>query len=81
MNHIQSAPCGCEILGTGTAADPLHIRFCGLHQPGGIVVALVRMEHLKTAIVSRNWSSVEFQFDRVLRSLTKRQRTNYETDH
>jgi hypothetical protein len=75
MNHIKPAPCGCEILGTGTVADPLHIQFCGLHQPGGIVVALVRLEHLKTAIVSRNCASVEFQFDRVLRALTKQQKT------
>ena len=73
MNHIQPAPCGCEILGTGTAADPLHIQFCGPHQPRGIVVTLVRLEHLKTAIAGRNWSSVEFEFDRVLRSLTKQQ--------
>jgi len=31
------------------------------------------MEQLKNAINARDWNRTEFQFDRVLRSLTKQQ--------
>jgi hypothetical protein len=69
----QPEPCGCRITGAGTDNDPLRIAFCPVHrdQRGTIAVALVRMEQLKAAIESRDWSQTEFQFDRVLRSLTK----------
>ncbi len=73
--NTKAEPCGCRIIGTGTEKDPFRIDFCPLHcdQRGAIAVALVRMEQLKAAIQSRDWSQTEFQFDRVLRSLTKNQ--------
>ncbi len=76
---IQAEPCGCRIVGTGTANHPFRIEFCPLHreQRGAIAVALVRMEQLKTAIQNRDWSQTEFQFDRVLRSLTKSDSTKH----
>jgi hypothetical protein len=74
MSHLQHAPCGCQIVGDGTADDPFHTAFCPLHhdQKGAIAVALVRMDQLKRAIEHRDWTQTEFQFDRVLRSLTKK---------
>ncbi len=71
--NIQPEPCGCRITGAGTSNDPLRIALCPLHrdQRGGIAVVLVRMEQLKAAIERRDWNQTEFQFDRVLRSLTK----------
>ncbi len=76
---IEPEPCGCRIIGGGTGNDPLRIAFCPVHrnQRGAIAVALVRMEQLKTAITNRDWSQAEFQFDRVLRSLTKYDQTNH----
>jgi hypothetical protein len=73
--NIQQPVCGCRIIGTGEPVDPLRIEFCPLHRDrqGMITVTLVRMEQLRHAIQSRNWSDTEFQFDRVLRSLTKQQ--------
>ena len=73
--NVQNPPCGCRITGTGTHADPLCIEFCPVNnnQRGTIAVALVRMEQLKSAIQARDLSYTEFQFDRVLRSLTKQQ--------
>ncbi len=75
MIHRQSAPCGCRIAGRGTSSDPLRIEFCPVHrrQQGAIAVTLVRLEQLKQAIIARDWDQIEFQFDRVLRSLTKQQ--------
>ena len=72
---VQSPPCGCRVVGTGTQTDQFRIEFCPVHtnQHGAIAVTLVRMEQLKSAIQSRNWSDTKFQFDRVLRSLTKQQ--------
>jgi len=80
MNHVQPAPCGCRIVGAGTAADAHRIQFCPLHhrQQGAIAVTLIRMEQLKQAIIDRDWTQTEFQFDRVLRSLTKQL---HETNH
>ena len=71
--NIRKVSCGCEIVGTGTPDNPLQIEFCPLHhdQQGTIAVSLVRMEQLKEAIQERDWPATEFQFDRVLRSLTK----------
>jgi len=73
--HIQQPVCGCRIIGTGERNKPLRIEFCPLHQQqhGTIAIVLVRMEQLRHAIQSRNWLEAEFQFDRVLRSLTKQQ--------
>src|SRR5260221_6998241 len=73
MSHVRHAPCGCQITGTGTAANPHQIQFCQLHhrQQGAIAIVLIRLEHLKQAITDRDWTQTEFQFDRVLRSLTK----------
>ena len=73
--NVQNPPCGCRVTGTGTHADPLRIEFCPFHnnQRGTIAVTLVRMDQLKSAIQARDWSDTEFQFDRVLRSLTKQQ--------
>jgi hypothetical protein len=73
--HIQQPGCGCRIVGTGQRVNPLRINLCPLHknQPGCMAVTLVRMEQLKQAIQSRSWEDTEFQFDRVLRSLTKQQ--------
>jgi len=73
MRHSQKSPCGCEITGTGTEENPLRIVFCPLHHnyQGAIAIALVRMEQLKQSIERRNWTETEFQFDRVLRALTK----------
>ena len=73
MNHVEDAPCRCRIVGAGTQADPHRILFCPLHhgQKGAIAVTRVRMEQLKQAITERDWIQTEFQFDRVLRSLTK----------
>jgi hypothetical protein len=64
----------------GTIADPHRIQFCALHhsQQGAIAIALVRMDQLKQSITERDWTDTEFQFDRVLRSLTKHL---YETNH
>ena len=72
---VQNPPCGCRIAGSGTQADPLRIESCPTHanQRGTIAVALVRMDQLKSAIQARDWPDTEFQFDRVLRSLTKQQ--------
>ena len=80
MSQVQPAPCGCQIAGDGTVADPHRIQFCPLHhaQQGAIAITLVRMEQLKQAIVTRDWTQTEFQFDRVLRSLTKQL---HETNH
>ena len=80
MNHMQPAPCGCRIVGAGTEADPHRIQFCPIHhgQQGAIAITLVRMEQLKQAITERDWTQTEFQFDRVLRSLTKQL---HETNH
>lgn len=77
--NIQPEPCGCRITGTGTDNAPLRIAFCPVHreQLGAIAVALVRMEQLKAAIQNRDWTQTEFQFDRVLRSLTKYDQTNH----
>ena len=36
-----------------------------------LLIVMTRLEALKAAIVSRDWDSVEFQFDRVLRGTTK----------
>lgn len=71
-------PCGCVVAGSGTDADPFRIQFCQLHRNrrGAIAVVLVRMEQLKRAIQHRDWGETEFQFDRVLRSLTKYEQTN-----
>ena len=80
MSHVQPAPCGCRIVGAGTEADPHRIQFCPLHhrQQGAIAVTLIRMEQLTQAIIDRDWTQTEFQFDRVLRSLTKQlHETNY----
>jgi len=73
--NVQNPPCGCRITGAGTQADPFRIEFCAVHdnQRGSIAVTLVRMDQLKAAIQSRDWPDTEFQFDRVLRSLTKQQ--------
>jgi len=73
MSHARHAPCGCQIAGTGTVADPHQIQFCPLHhrQQGAIAIVLIRLEHLKQAIIDRDWTQTEFQFDRVLRSVTK----------
>ena len=80
MSHVQHAPCGCQIAGAGTVADPHRIQFCPLHhrQQGAIAITLVRMEQLKQGITERDWTQTEFQFDRVLRSLTKQL---HETNH
>ena len=53
----------------------MRIEFCPVHnnQRGTIAITLVRMDQLKSAIQARDWSDTEFQFDRVLRSLTKQQ--------
>jgi len=73
MSPVQHAACGCRIIGAGTEADPYRIQFCPFHhkQQGAIAITLVRMEQLKQAITDRDWTQTEFQFDRVLRSLTK----------
>jgi len=73
--NVQYPPCGCRVTGTGTHADPLRIEFCPFHnnQRGTIAVTLVRMDQLKSAIQARDWPDTEFQFDRLLRSLTKQQ--------
>jgi hypothetical protein len=73
--HIQQPVCGCRIVGTGQRVNPLRIEFCPIHknQPGCMAVTLVRMDALRAAIRWRDWIDVEFQFDRVLRSLTKQQ--------
>ena len=73
--NVQNPPCGCRVVGTGTHADPLCIEFCKVHnnERGAIAVTLVRMDQLKSAIRARDWPDTEFQFDRVLRSLTKQQ--------
>jgi hypothetical protein len=80
MSHVPHAPCGCQIAGDGTMAIPHRIQFCPLHhrQQGAIAVVLIRMEQLKHAIAARDWTQTEFQFDRVLRSLTKQM---HETNH
>ena len=80
MSQVQHAPCGCRIVAAGTEADPHRIQFCPLHhgQQGAIAITLVRMEQLKQAITQRDWTQTEFQFDRVLRSVTKQSHeTNY----
>jgi hypothetical protein len=73
MNHVQQAPCGCRVIGSGATTDPYRIEFCPLHhdQQGTIAVTLVRLEQLRQSITARDWNQTEFQFDRVLRSLTK----------
>ncbi len=73
--NVQNPPCGCRVTGTGTHAAPWRIEFCPIHnnQSGTIAITLVRMDRLKSAIQARDWSDTEFQFDRVLRSLTKEQ--------
>ena len=73
--NVQNPPGGCRVTGTGTPADPLRIEFCPVHnnQRGTIAITLVRMDQLKSAFQARDWSGTEFQFDRVLRSLTKQQ--------
>jgi len=73
--NVHNPPCGCRVIGTGSQADPLRIEFCPVHnnQRGTIAVTLVRMDQLKSAIHARDWPDTEFQFDRVLRSLTKQQ--------
>jgi hypothetical protein len=73
--NVQNPPCGCRITGTGAKSDPLRIDFCPVHnnQRGTIAVTLARMDQLKSAIQARVWTDTEFQFDRVLRSLTKQQ--------
>jgi len=80
MSHVQHAPCGCQIDGDGTVADPHRIQFCPLHhaQQGVIAITLVRLEQLKQAITDRDWTQTEFQFDRVLRSVTKQ---SHEKNH
>jgi len=72
---VENGPCGCRVAETGTHADPLCIEFCPFHhnQSGTIAITLVRMDQLKSAIQARDWPDTEFQFDRVLRSLTKQQ--------
>ena len=74
LTGVEPNPCA------GKPGDPLRIDFCPLHhkQQGAIVVTLVRMEQLKQAITERDWTQTEFQFDRVLRSLTKQL---HETNH
>ncbi len=76
--RTRTEACGCRITGTGADQDPFRIQFCPLHldRCGGITVALVRMEQLKKAIRDRDWTRTEFQFDRVLRALTKYEQTN-----
>ena len=73
--NVQYPPCGCRVTATGARADPLRIEFCPVHnnQRGTIAVTLVRMDQLKSAIQARDWPDTEFQFDRLLRSLTKQQ--------
>ena len=73
--NVQNPPCGCRVVGTGTQADPLRIELCQVHndQRGTIAITLVRMDQLKSAIRARDWPDMEFQFDRVLRYLTKPQ--------
>jgi len=73
--NVQSPPCGCRVVGTGIHADPLCIEFCPVHdnQRRTIAVTLIRLDQLKSAIQARDWPDTEFQFDRVLRSLTKQQ--------
>jgi hypothetical protein len=70
---VQDPPCGCRVVGEGTDTDPLRIDFCPGHRSrcGAIAVTLIRMDQLRTAIQSRDWPDTEFQFDRLLRSLTK----------
>ncbi len=77
--RVHCEPCGCRIIGTGAKEDPLRIEFCPLHrdQRGAIAVTLVRLQQLKAAIQIRDWTQAEFQFDRVLRSLTKYDQTNH----
>jgi hypothetical protein len=38
---------------------------------GKVIVINVRMEALRAAIIERDWDAVEFQYDRVLRSVLK----------
>ncbi len=77
--RTQPEPCGCRVIGTGRDNDPVRIEFCPFHQDqrGAIAVTLVRLEQLKAAIQIRDWTQAEFQFDRVLRSLTKYDQTNH----
>jgi hypothetical protein len=77
MNVVENAPCGCQVIGVGTESDPFRNQFCPMHldQQGTIIVTLIRMEQLKQAIVARDWPDTEFQFDRVLRALTKQMET------
>ncbi len=69
--NSQSEPCGCRIVGTGSAEDRWRIEFCPLHQNqrGTIAVTLVRLEQLQGAIEDRDWTETEFQFNRLRRSL------------
>ena len=78
--EIVQPACGCQIAGVGKPGDPLRIDFCPLHhrQQGAIAVTLIRMDQLKQAIIDRDWTQTEFQFDRVLHSLTKQL---HETNH
>lgn len=41
---------------------------------GHEAVIEIRMEQLKAAILERDWKSVEFQYDRVLRAIQKKER-------
>lgn len=60
-------------MGAGTHDNPLRVQFCPGHrnQERIIAVALIRLEQLKLSIQGRSWPETEFQFDRVLRALTK----------
>jgi len=62
------------------APRQIRIDFCPPHRSkqGAIAVTLIRMDQLKQAIIDRDWTQTEFQFDRVLRSLTKQL---HETNH